>query len=153
MSHSSPQYPPPSMDKPETSGNNAYPPPPSPPGSGQYQGGYQQNGGIGSNGDEKVWAILAHLGGVFFSWLVPLVIMLVMPKEKSPYAHDQAKEAFNFQVTLFIGYLISGILMFVLIGFVTVAILYVYSLVYAIIAAIKVSEGQNFRYPFALRIF
>jgi len=47
--------------------------------------------------------------------------------------------------------IVSGILCFVFIGFVLLIVLLVVELVLVIIASVKVSNGQAYRYPFTIR--
>ncbi|MGB2266972.1 MAG: DUF4870 domain-containing protein, partial [Akkermansiaceae bacterium] len=68
-----------------------------------------------------------------------------------PFASSQAKECLNFQISMSIYAIISGILCLVVIGFVFLAILYVMDLVFTIIAAVKANDGVAYRYPFTIR--
>ncbi|ANC29823.1 DUF4870 domain-containing protein [Isoptericola dokdonensis] len=133
---------------------------PGPQGYGQPQPPYgQQPGGQPPYGygpatvspsEERTWAIFAHLGGVFLSFLVPLIIWLVY-RERSRYLDDQGKEALNFQITLAIGYVVSFVLMFVVIGFFTFFAVWVCSIVFAILAAVACSRQEWYRYPLTIR--
>ncbi|RVX38187.1 hypothetical protein EDD27_0480 [Nonomuraea polychroma] len=101
--------------------------------------------------DDTTMAMLAHLLGLLASWLGPLIIYL-MKKDESPYVRDQAAEALNFQITMFIGYAISGILVIVFIGALLLPVVWILSLIFHIQAAMATNKGQNYRYPFALRL-
>lgn len=101
--------------------------------------------------DEKTLAILTHLSGIFFSIIVPLIVWLTS-KETKPWLADQAKEALNFQITVLIGYIISSALMIVLVGFITFMIVWALSIILSIIAAVRVSQGVDFRYPMTVRL-
>lgn len=101
--------------------------------------------------DEKTLAILTHLSGIFFSIIVPLIVWLTS-KETKPWLADQAKEALNFQITVLIGYIISSALMIILIGFITFMIVWALSIILCIIAAVRVSQGVDFRYPMTVRL-
>ncbi len=101
--------------------------------------------------DEKTMALLAHLGGIFFGFIPSLVIWLIK-KDSSAFVADQAKEALNFQITVFIAAIASWILMFVLIGFVLLPIVMLLNLVLCIVAGIKANSGESYRYPFAIRL-
>ncbi|MDQ6647255.1 MAG: DUF4870 domain-containing protein, partial [Pseudomonadota bacterium] len=61
-------------------------------------------------------------------------------------------EALNFNITVAIAALVGWILMFVLIGFLVLAAVFVAWLVFVIIATIKANEGVIYRYPFTLRL-
>lgn len=115
--------------------------------------------------EERTWALVAHLGGPaglllsagLFGFAVPLVIYLVK-RDDSEFAGDQAREALNFQLTLFLLHL--GIWLFVLatlgIGLLVVwpfaIALWLGELVLGVVAALKAHGGARFRYPLTLRM-
>jgi uncharacterized protein len=107
--------------------------------------------------DETNWGMFAHLSALigfiipFGSIIGPLVIWLTKGKEL-PFVATEAKEALNFQITLAIAFLISGVLIFVLIGFLLMGLFAIADLTFVIMAAISASKGQPYRYPFALRL-
>ena len=101
--------------------------------------------------DDKTLAILTHLSGIFFSIVVPLIVWLTA-KDTKPWLSEQSKEALNFQITVLIGYLISSALMIVLVGFFTFLIVWALSIVFSIVAAVRVSQGENYRYPLTVRL-
>ncbi len=107
--------------------------------------------------DETNWGMFAHLSALigfiipFGSIIGPLVIWLTKGKEFA-FVGTEAKEALNFQITMAIAFLISWVLVFVLIGFLLMALLAIADLILVIIAAISASKGQPYRYPFALRL-
>ncbi|MER6944902.1 DUF4870 domain-containing protein [Nonomuraea sp. NPDC000554] len=101
--------------------------------------------------DDTMMAMLAHLLGLVVSWVGPLIIYL-MKKDESPYVRDQAAEALNFQITMFIGYLIAGVLTIVLIGLILLPIVWIVSLIFHIQAALAANRGENYRYPIAIRL-
>ena len=68
-----------------------------------------------------------------------------------PFASDQGKECLNFQISMLIYIIISGILTLILIGFAFLVILYVMNIILTIIAAIKANEGVTYRYPLTMR--
>ena len=69
-----------------------------------------------SPADEKLWATLIHLGGLFFGFLAPLIGYLIL-KDRGPFVRAHAATALNFQLTLLIAYVVGSILTVVLIGF------------------------------------
>ena len=99
---------------------------------------------------ENLWAIFAHLGGVFLTWLVPLIIWLVF-RDRSWFVTSHAKEALNFQITLFLGYLVAGALSVILIGLILLPVIGIASLVFAIMAALAASRHQPYHYPVCIR--
>ncbi|MCL2467004.1 MAG: DUF4870 domain-containing protein [Micrococcales bacterium] len=120
-----------------------------PPPYGQPQ--MQPAGPPLSPSDQRLWAMLAHLGGIILYFLSGLIVWLVY-KDRDQFVGDQAKEALNFQLTLLIGYLISIPLMFVAIGFVTYPLIAIVGLVFSIIGGLAANKGEAYRYPFALRL-
>lgn len=104
-----------------------------------------------ANSDEKNIAVITHITGIFFSFFPGLIVWL-LKKDESPYISDQAREALNFQITVLIAWFISGLLMFVLIGFLLIALVWVANIIFCIMAAVAASKGETYRYPFALRL-
>jgi uncharacterized protein len=102
-----------------------------------------------SPGDARMWAIFAHLGGTFLSFLVPLVIYLVF-KDRDPFVRRHSSQALNFHITWFIFYVVAGILAIVLIGLVLLPLLWVAALVFTIQAAIAANAGRDYQYPLAI---
>ncbi len=104
-----------------------------------------------ANSDEKNIAVITHITGIFFSFFPGLIVWL-LKKDESPYISDQAREALNFQITVLIAWFISGLLMFILIGFLLIALVWVANIIFCIMAAVAASKGEAYRYPFALRL-
>lgn len=100
--------------------------------------------------DDKTMALLAHLGGIFFGFIPSLIIWLVK-KDEAPYVDEQGKEALNFQIFIAICYFIAAILIVVLIGVLLLVLVGIFDLLFCIIAAVKVSNGENYRYPLTIR--
>lgn len=104
-------------------------------------------------GDERTFAILSHILSIVpgVGIFGPLIIYLIK-KDGPAFVSENAKESLNFQITIYIGYLIGGILTAILIGFVLLLALWIIELVLVIIAAVRVSENKIYRYPFNLRL-
>ena len=107
--------------------------------------------------DERTWAMLCHFSafaGLIFpfgNFLAPLIIWLIK-KEELPFVEDQGKEVLNFQLSMIIYFLISGILCIILIGIPIVIGLVIFCFIITIIAAISANDGQSYRYPMNLRL-
>jgi uncharacterized Tic20 family protein len=93
-----------------------------------------------------MWGLFSHLGCLLLSPLVPLVIFLVY-KDRDPFVRRHSAQALNFGIWVYIGYAISGILIFVLIGFLTFAIIWVCAIVFAIMASVAANKGEDYTYP------
>lgn len=107
---------------------------------------------VSSNIDqEKTWAILAHVGGLFFSFIAPLLIWLIF-KDSSSFVDKHGKEALNFQISLIIYWVVSMFLMILLIGFVLMIALFIFEIVVIIKAAIAAGNKEEYRYPLSIRL-
>ncbi len=104
-----------------------------------------------SSTDPKTLAMLAQLLGIFTGFLGPLVIYL-MNGDKDPFVRHHSAEALNFQITLFIAYMVSAVLILVLIGLVLLPVIWIVSLVFMIQATIGANRGEWYRYPVNLRL-
>lgn len=112
-----------------------------------------------TNKDARLWAMICHLAsfaGVSvlpgFGYVIgPLIVWLIKKKE-FPFVDEQGKEAVNFQITMFIYSIAAGLLIFACIGVVLLPAVTVVDIVFIIIAAIKVNDGQHYRYPYPLII-
>ena len=101
--------------------------------------------------DDRNLAMLAHLLGIVSGFVGALIIWLIK-KDQSPFVDEQGKEALNFQITMMIAVVGSWILMFVLIGMLLLPLLLLANLVFCILAAVAVSRGEHYKYPFAIRL-
>ena len=103
------------------------------------------------SGNDKIWSMLSHLSALFgVGIILPLVVYLAMRNE-SDYVASNAREALNFHISIFIYVLCCLPLMFILIGVPLAILIGIGSLVLAIIAAVKASAGECYRYPLTLR--
>ncbi|SFI49063.1 hypothetical protein SAMN04487751_1888 [Microbacterium saccharophilum] len=102
-----------------------------------------------SPADEKMWATLTHLSGIFFSFLGPLVAYLVL-RERGPFVRAHTATALNFQLTLLIAYVVSSVLILAVIGLVLLPLVGVVGLVFAIVAAVKANQGEWYTYPLTI---
>jgi len=111
---------------------------------------------LSTDPNERMWAMFCHLGTLvtwfpFANVIIPMTIWLVK-KETSPLVNDQGKEALNFQISMLVGYALCVPLCFVLIGIPAIFALFLYHVVFSIVAAIKSNEGLAYRYPYTLRL-
>lgn len=129
--------------------------------------------------DVQLWGVACHLP-LFLSLIVPVPLMSLpitlgiwlSKRSLHPFVDDQGKESLNFQLS-FLLYQIVGILLFLLLASVTCAAastnvdgtlfvltvgsfllvlgMFVFQLVAALVAVIRVEKGQMYRYPFTIR--
>ncbi len=108
--------------------------------------------------DEKTWSILAHLSVLAaLVGLMPLgaLIVWLIYKDRSPRVGFHALQALWYQIAwlviLVVGWSVTFVLSFVLIGLLFIPVMLIASLVplvHGCYAAYKVSGGVDYRYPF-----
>jgi uncharacterized Tic20 family protein len=105
----------------------------------------------------RTWSVLCHasaLLGLFFHFfghlLGPLIVWLIK-RDASPEIDANGKESLNFQLSMLIYDIVAGILCLVLIGIPILIALWVLNTVFVIIASVKTSNGEFYRYPFTIR--
>ena len=110
-----------------------------------------------TSSDTRTWTVLCHasaLLGLFFHFLGhifgPLMVWAVK-RSDSPEIDAHGKESLNFQLSMLIYDAVAAILCFVLIGIPILIVLWLLNTVLVIIASIKASEGQLYRYPLTIR--
>jgi uncharacterized Tic20 family protein len=104
-------------------------------------------------------AMLCHLLSILTGFIGPLILWLVK-KDESAFVNHHGREALNFQITLFLAYLVIfsmvALLMFFLIGIFLVPLLILLpllALVAEILACTAAHRGEWHRYPCCLRLF
>jgi uncharacterized Tic20 family protein len=95
-------------------------------------------------------ALLGLLGNGIGFILAPLVVW-IFKRNDDPFIDDQGKEAVNFQITMTLAAIVSGVLIVVLIGIVLLPIVLIAMVVFPIIAAMRARDGEAYRYPFTIR--
>jgi uncharacterized Tic20 family protein len=99
--------------------------------------------------DQRLWATLIHVGALLLGLLAPLIAYLVL-RDRGPFIRWHTAQALNFHLTVLIGYLISGVLTLLLIGFVLFFAIYVLTIVFAILAAVAANRGEYYKYPMTI---
>lgn len=107
--------------------------------------------------DDKTFGMFVHLAALaqfviptFGNVIGPLVIWLIK-KDQSPWVDRQGKEALNFQISIALYALISAILIPIIIGIFLLIAVGIFWLIMVILATIRVSEGEVFKYPLCIR--
>jgi len=111
-----------------------------------------------TSSDVRTWCVLCHasaLLGLFFHFLGhifgPLAVWLIK-RGDSPEIDAYGKESLNFQISMLIYDVIALILCIIGIGFLILIALWVANTVLVIIASVKASQGEFFRYPLTIRL-
>jgi uncharacterized protein len=107
--------------------------------------------------DERKWAAVAHLAALvgivipFVGALLGPFIVWLATRNRFAFAAGQAREALDFQLTVFIAALLSAALVLVGIGVPLLVSLCVVDLVFITIAALRAGDGIAYRYPLSWR--
>lgn len=99
-------------------------------------------------------SLVGLLGNGVGFLLGPLVVWAVK-KDDHPFIDRQGKEAMNFQLSVIIVGLVAVALVFTIVGIVIaipmMLVVAVMAVVFPIVAAVRVNEGEDYRYPFSWR--
>lgn len=114
--------------------------------------------GFPSN-EERNWAVFCHLGGFAFYLLgfalghilVPLALWLIK-RDRSAFVEAHGREALNFQISVTFYAIVVGALCFVLVGFLLIPVLAGFHIVLMIVASVRASQGEPYRYPLTIRL-
>ena len=132
--------------------------------------------------DDRLWAMGAQVGALIAarvtSWFAGIagaaaaLVVWFLVRDRSAFAAEHAKEAFNFNVSMFIYMCIAGLIGLLLVGGTVLTLgigalvaipagivllmalfaLAIAWLVFTVIAAIKAYDGEMYRYPLAIRL-
>lgn len=118
---------------------------------------------------DRQWAASAHvaalLTALLTSWAagvagaIAAFVVWMLVRDKSAFAAEHAKEALNFNISMFIYTVIAVALAFLTLGLGLIVIiplgiaLGLMWLVCSLIAAFKAYDGQTYRYPLTIRLF
>jgi uncharacterized Tic20 family protein len=105
--------------------------------------------------EDRNWGVITHLSTFVCAWFAlgiigPTVVYFVKG-QSSPFIRAHAVEAINFNITMLIAILISGVLVFVAVGLFMLAAIAIIYLVCTILAALAARDGKLYRYPATFR--
>ena len=107
--------------------------------------------------DERNWAVIAH-ASTFAGMLVPggnvlgPLVVWILKKDQMPEVGQHAKDALNFHLCLTIYLAVAAFLSVFLIGVPIMIGLGIMGLVVSILATVKASSGQRYKYPLTFPI-
>jgi uncharacterized Tic20 family protein len=112
-------------------------------------------GATGLSDEERNWAVGAHLGSFLAAWvalglLAPLAVLL-LKGNNSPFIRRHAVESLNFQINALVYTVVFFILIFVIVGILLLPLYGLFYLICVILASMKASRGEEFRYPLTMR--
>ena|SRR5437868_11596865 len=101
--------------------------------------------------EERLWSMLSHLSFFIFGIIAPLIVMLTLGT-RSAFVRQQAVEALNFHITVWIVGIVAGLSIFLIVGIILLPAVLITAAVFAIIAAIQSYQGVAYRYPISIRL-
>lgn len=138
---------------------SSYPPPGSPPPGSWPPQPHGDSGGIVASEDRN-WAVAGHLGSVLTAWIAlgliaPLIVLLARGGV-SPWVRRHAVESLNFQINAAVVGVIGWIMVFTVVLLpLAILLAFAYGLFYlvmVVMATLRASAGQEFRYPLTIRV-
>jgi len=107
--------------------------------------------------EDQNLAVIIHLSllmGIIipFGGYAATLVLWLLKKDSSPYIDQQGKEAVNFMLNVIIIGTAATLLCIMLIGFLLMIPLVIAAFVMPVIAAVKISKGQDYRYPWIRRL-
>ena len=106
--------------------------------------------------EERQMGLFLHLSGLAFAFVFPLGIVLPIilwqtRKEKMPVLDAHGKMVTNWMISATIYFFASFILMFVLIGFLTVFVVLLLTIIFPIVGGVKANNGEMWNYPLTIK--
>jgi len=127
--------------------SNTTPPPPSDPNGNPYASTAPEQPLNPS--DEKTYAIVIHVLGIFFNFIPALIGYLVW-KDRGPFIRSHTASALNFQLTMLIAMIVGYITLIIVVGVFIILAVYVVTIVFSIIAAMRANQGLEYKYPMSI---
>jgi uncharacterized Tic20 family protein len=107
--------------------------------------------------DEKQMGLFLHLSGLAFALVFPLgialpIILWQTQRDKMPALDAHGKMIANWMISATIYGVVSFVLMFVLVGLLTGAAVWLMAVIFPIIGAIKANnDGELWEYPLTIK--
>lgn len=100
--------------------------------------------------DEKSMSLLAHVTGLLFSFVGPLVMYLMFKENHNQNLKQNIINSLNWQISLMIYFLASGLLTLLLVGFILIFALTILNIVFCILASLEANKGNVYKYPLTI---
>ena len=104
--------------------------------------------------EAKRWAAMSHLSAFAMFLGIPTLVgpfITWLWKRDIEYVDEQGKEALNFNISFLIYGIASALLILLLVGLVLLPVVFVTWFVLVIVASVKASAGEDYRYPLTMR--
>jgi uncharacterized Tic20 family protein len=96
--------------------------------------------------DQRLWATLVHVGGIFFG-ILPSLIGYLVTKDRGDFIRQHTRAALNFHITLVLAYVVCTVLAIALIGIFLAFVVEIVAIIFGILAAIAANSGQPYKFP------
>lgn len=116
---------------------------------------YQPNTSLRSP-NEKQMGLFLHLSQLI-NLIIPMggtiapIVIWQMKKEEMPALDAHGKMVVNWMLSSLIYFVISIVLMFVLVGFLTFLAVAVLGIIFPIVGGVKASNGEYWEYPLTIK--
>lgn len=105
--------------------------------------------------DERMWGMLCHLSALSgliipFGNLIGPLVVYTLKKDEYAFVEDQGKESLNFQISVLIYLMISGIAVLLLVGIFFLLFVPFIAIILTVLAAVRANDGEYYRYPFCI---
>jgi len=97
------------------------------------------------------YAALSHASALIASFLGP-ILFLILADDDDELVKRNAKNSLNFQILIFIAFVVSGALTIVLIGLLMLPIVALIDLILVLMATLKANDGEVYKYPYTPEI-
>ncbi len=106
--------------------------------------------------EERNWAMFCHLSAMLvyifpYAHIIAPLVLWLMKRDTSPFVNDQGKEALNYNLSIMIYMTVAAIFSCFYIGIPFLVGLALFDLIIMIVAAIRASNGEYYRYPITIR--
>ena len=111
--------------------------------------------------EDRLWGAVAHLSALSMyvtgiGFIAGPLIIWLWKRDTSPFAGQEAREALNFNISIFIYYAAAGALCLTIIlipiAIILMGLIHVFHLICIIVGGVKAGDGLPFRYPLNLRL-
>jgi uncharacterized protein len=104
---------------------------------------------------ERDWAMFCHLSAVAgylipFGGIIGPLIFWTSRKDNSEWVNQNGRSSMNFQLSMLLYLVLTIPLCIILIGIPILIFLWIFRLVCIVVASIKASHGEVFKYPLSI---
>jgi uncharacterized protein len=104
---------------------------------------------------ERNWSMLCHMsafaGFIFpFGAIIGPLVCWLSKRDESLWVNENGKAALNFNLSVLLYMVLLTPLIFIIVGIPLIGMLLVFKVVFIIIASVKASKGEEFRYPLSI---